>query len=101
MYTDLATIQHKYEADQLQNLALSHNLAVSTWIGLYNDANSWCWSMGDEPLGTFRKWFSPNPDNYLANEHCGGQNTNGWFDLSCTRTLPFICFDGKKRSFFY
>ncbi|XP_046698571.1 macrophage mannose receptor 1-like [Silurus meridionalis] len=93
MYTDLATFETPDEITQLQNIAKSQNCADSIWIGLYNDVNSWRWSMGNVPLGSLKDWYSPNPDNLLAKESCGAIDPNGWYDYSCTTLLTFICFD--------
>ncbi|KAF7686993.1 hypothetical protein HF521_015386 [Silurus meridionalis] len=93
MYTDLATFETPDEITQLQNIANSQNCADSIWIGLYNDVNSWRWSMGNVPLGSFINWYPPNPDNQLAKQSCGVVNPNGWLDNSCTTLMTFICFD--------
>ncbi|XP_058240393.1 macrophage mannose receptor 1-like [Hemibagrus wyckioides] len=95
MYTDLATFENHDEAVRAQNIAQSQSLTGSTWIGLYNDVNSWRWSMGNEPLGSFRSWCYTNPDNYASNEYCAAVDVPGWFDSCCATTFPFICFDGR------
>lgn len=96
-YTDLATIETHDEAVQVQNLLQSQNFISSVWIGLYNDVTSWRWSMGNEPLGSLRYWYSPNPNNLKAKESCGEIDPSGWNDYTCATPLPFICFDGMKR----
>ncbi|KAK3523263.1 hypothetical protein QTP86_028047 [Hemibagrus guttatus] len=100
MYTDLATVENQYESVRLQNIAQSQSCTASTWIGLYNDVNSWRWSMGNEPLGSFRSWCCSNPDNWAAIENCAAVDVTGWFDSSCASTFPFICFDGKELIIF-
>lgn len=95
-YTDLATIENNDESVRAQNLLKSQSCTSSVWIGLYNDVNSWRWSMGNEPLGSLRMWSFPNPDNKLSREYCAGIIPTGWFDYTCTIPLPFICFDGKE-----
>ncbi|XP_027003359.1 macrophage mannose receptor 1-like [Tachysurus fulvidraco] len=94
-YSDLATIEYQYEAVQLKNIAQNQSLTSNAWIGLYNDVNSWRWSMGNEPLGSYRNWCYTNPDNYNAQEYCAAVDVPGWFDSSCASNFPFICFDGN------
>ncbi|KAF5885767.1 putative C-type lectin domain family 20 member A isoform X1, partial [Clarias magur] len=94
-YIDLASYENKDQATQLKNLAQSQNITSSLWIGLYNDINSWRWSMGNEPLGSSRYWYSPNPKNLNSNQYCAGIDTLGWFDHECSAKQPFICFDGR------
>lgn len=98
-YTDLATIADPDEAVQVRNLLQSQNFVSSLWIGLYNDVNSWRWSMGNETLGSFTAWYFPNPDNYHAVESCGAIFYGGWLDCACAALYPFICFDGKKQTY--
>ncbi|XP_046699143.1 macrophage mannose receptor 1-like [Silurus meridionalis] len=93
MYTDLATLETPAEIAQIQNIAKSQNSASTTWIGLYNDVNSWRWSMGNVSLGSFSNWYPPNPDNYLGKESCGAMVPAGWSDDQCETPLTFICFD--------
>ncbi|KAI5087860.1 secretory phospholipase A2 receptor-like isoform X1, partial [Silurus meridionalis] len=95
MYTDLATLETPAEIVKIQNIAKSQNCASATWIGLYNDVNSWRWSMGNESLGSFKFWYSPNPDNWMATESCAAIDLYGWYDFSCKTLLTFICFDGN------
>ncbi|KAK2865918.1 hypothetical protein Q7C36_001974 [Tachysurus vachellii] len=94
-YSDLATIEHQYEAVQLQNIAQSQSCTSNAWIGLYNDVNSWRWSMENAPLGSFRYWCCTNPDNNHSQEYCAAVDVTGWFDSSCASNFAFICFDGN------
>ncbi|XP_053087055.1 putative C-type lectin domain family 20 member A [Pangasianodon hypophthalmus] len=81
---------------RIQFVAQSANFRSSAWIGLYNDVNSWRWSMGNAPLGSLRMWSSPNPDNWHSEEYCAGTSPWGWNDASCTILFPFVCFDDTK-----
>ncbi len=78
----------------------------SAWIGLYDDVNSWRWSLEDndfyqEGERDFRNWYH-EPDNSGGNELCVYMNYDGkWYDLSCDNTLLFVCYDGKNIYFFF
>ncbi|KAF5887015.1 putative C-type lectin domain family 20 member A isoform X1 [Clarias magur] len=69
-YTDLAIVKSNDEMVRLQNEAQIQNFSSGAWIGLYNDINSWRWSMGNVPVG-FTGWYSGLPNNG------GGDNTTG------------------------
>ncbi|XP_035385450.1 macrophage mannose receptor 1-like [Electrophorus electricus] len=46
-YTDLATITNSQDLSSLMNATVV-NSSEEAWIGLYNDINSWRWSLSDE-----------------------------------------------------
>ncbi|XP_058246827.1 putative C-type lectin domain family 20 member A [Hemibagrus wyckioides] len=94
-HTDLAIIKSNEDLVQLQNEAQRQQFSSSAWIGLYNDINSWRWSMENEPLGTTR-WEPGEPNNFLGRQECGAMSFLGWKDLNCTQTLPSICFDDRN-----
>ncbi|KPP58243.1 macrophage mannose receptor 1-like, partial [Scleropages formosus] len=96
-YFDLATIR---DTDDLQNLV---NSAPSTyfgqaWIGLFDDVNSWHWSLSDSSFystgeTSFRNWESGEPDNLGGQEYCAAMTPGGtWDSYSCQERLLFICF---------
>uniref|UniRef100_A0A672SG47 C-type lectin domain-containing protein n=1 Tax=Sinocyclocheilus grahami TaxID=75366 RepID=A0A672SG47_SINGR len=64
----------------------------SAWIGLYDDVNSWRWSLEDndfyqEGERDFRNWYH-EPDNYGGKQLCVYMDyTGNWFDISCDNTL--------------
>ncbi|XP_058272508.1 C-type lectin domain family 10 member A-like [Hemibagrus wyckioides] len=94
-HTDLAIIKSNDDMVRLQNEAQKQQFSSSAWIGLYNNINSWRWSMGNEPLETTR-WGGAEPNNWGGHEECGIITSWGWADVSCTFPLPFVCFDGKN-----
>ncbi|XP_047670611.1 putative C-type lectin domain family 20 member A isoform X2 [Tachysurus fulvidraco] len=51
-HTDLAIIDSNDNMVRLQKEAQRQQFGSSAWIGLYNPINSWCWSMGNKPLGS-------------------------------------------------
>ncbi|KAG9331032.1 hypothetical protein JZ751_020415 [Albula glossodonta] len=99
-YTDLATIDNQEEMEALKGVVGS-GYKGQAWIGLYDDRDSWQWSLADRDFYSegeteFRNWDSGEPNNYGGSEHCVVMRTNGkWNDASSdTKTQPFICYDG-------
>uniref|UniRef100_A0A3Q3ILR6 C-type lectin domain-containing protein n=1 Tax=Monopterus albus TaxID=43700 RepID=A0A3Q3ILR6_MONAL len=90
-YTDLATIDNMEDMNILKNMR--------AWIGLYDDINSWRWSLADggffsEGEDKFRNWAPDQPDNYQNKEKCAAiDNTGQWLDYNCENTLPAVCLD--------
>ncbi len=107
-YTDLATIDNMEEMNRLIN-TVNGSFIDSAWIGLYDDVNSWRWSLEDndfyqEGERDFRNFYH-EPDN-AGNELCVYMDSNGnWFDYSCDNSFTFVCYDGKtfqlKNYFLY
>ncbi|XP_050948618.1 macrophage mannose receptor 1-like [Labeo rohita] len=101
-YTDLATIDNMEEMNRLIN-TVNGSYNGSAWIGLYDDVNSWRWSLEDnvfyqEGERDFRNWYH-EPDNRGGNEMCVFMNYDGnWFDLPCDNILEFICYDGRENA---
>ena len=71
------------------------------WIGLYDDLDSWRWSLDDDSFykegeRDFRGWRH-QPDNYNGKELCVYMNYNGmWFDQYCQYSFTSVCYDGEK-----
>uniref|UniRef100_A0A8C1KNM7 Si:dkey-11o15.5 n=1 Tax=Cyprinus carpio TaxID=7962 RepID=A0A8C1KNM7_CYPCA len=102
IYTDLATIDNMEEMNRLIN-TVNGSYNDSAWIGLYDDVNSWRWSLEDndfyqEGERDFRNWLH-EPNNNAGNELCVYMDSNGnWFDYSCDQPYTFICYDGRENS---
>ncbi|XP_047657896.1 putative C-type lectin domain family 20 member A [Tachysurus fulvidraco] len=94
-HTDLAIIDSNDNMVRLQNEAQRHQFSFSAWIGLYNDINSWRWSMGNFTVGSTR-WHSGEPDNNGGHQECGAITPVGLSDISCTALFPSVCFDVSK-----
>ncbi|XP_058613434.1 macrophage mannose receptor 1-like [Onychostoma macrolepis] len=101
-YTDLATIDNMEEMNRLIN-TVNGSYNGSAWIGLYDDVNSWRWSLEDndfyqEGERDFRNWYH-EPDNNGGKELCVYMDYNGkWYDISCDNLLPFVCYDGRGNA---
>ncbi|KAK3525467.1 hypothetical protein QTP86_031908, partial [Hemibagrus guttatus] len=91
-HTDLAIINSNDNMVRLQNEAQRQQFSSSAWLGLYNDINSWRWSMGNEPVTTMR-WALFEPGNGGGRQECGAMSPLGWKDLACTLLHPSVCFD--------
>ncbi|XP_044038973.1 C-type mannose receptor 2-like isoform X2 [Siniperca chuatsi] len=104
-YGDLATISDTKDISRISNL--TRNWEKTFWIGLYDDVNSWKWSLVGKHFYTgvvedYRQWQKDQPDNALAAEHCVSMMEDGfWRDNSCTLVKkPLICFrDGMKDQY--
>ncbi|XP_051734835.1 macrophage mannose receptor 1-like [Ctenopharyngodon idella] len=104
-YSDLATIENEQQTVQLLDTVKDDSIDLA-WIGLYDDLNSWKWTLEDsdffndfyqEGERDYRN-FNNQPDNSGGNELCVYMDYDGkWYDMSCDNTLPFICYDGKEN----
>ncbi|XP_053475465.1 C-type mannose receptor 2-like isoform X2 [Ictalurus furcatus] len=98
MYTDLATILSDTDWLRFEKEAASKGLTTSAWVGLYNDLNSWRWSLNDLPLKdvTYTNWSPGEPNNSGGKETCGSVILFGeWWDIPCTVLRPFICYNAS------
>ncbi|KAF7703013.1 hypothetical protein HF521_022020, partial [Silurus meridionalis] len=95
-YTDLAIIQNTDDVVQIQNEIQGKQFKSSAWIGLYNDNNSWRWSLGNVPLGSFNDWYYSQPQNEDGNDECAVIWGMGWLDCPCNYLVSFVCFDETK-----
>ncbi|XP_047661516.1 macrophage mannose receptor 1-like [Tachysurus fulvidraco] len=99
-YTDLATIDNMEEMNTLLN-TVNGSYSDLAWIGLYDDVDSWRWSLDDDAFyqegeRDFRGW-PHQPDNYNGNEMCVSMNYKGeWFDRPCNDRNLFICYNGTN-----
>ncbi|XP_033981449.1 macrophage mannose receptor 1-like [Trematomus bernacchii] len=104
-HTDLATVD-SMEVVQLLNDKLDpnklseHGNIYRVWIGLYDDVDSWMWSLSDtsffKPRETkFRQWASGEPNNKYSVEHCTLiiSNNGLWNDGGCAARVNAVCLD--------
>lgn len=98
IYTDLATILSDTDWLRVTSVSKSKRLTTDAWVGLYNDVNSWRWSLDDVPLKnvTYTFWQPGEPNNYLGKQSCVMAWEYGyWSDIECTLLRPYICYNGE------
>ncbi|XP_036444938.1 C-type mannose receptor 2-like [Colossoma macropomum] len=102
-YTDLATIDNMEEMNRLNN-TVNGRYSGLAWIGLYDDLDSWRWSLDNESFykegeRDFRGW-SRQPDNYNGKELCVYMSSTGeWFDTPCTDIRGFVCYNSNDSTY--
>lgn len=99
-HSDLATIATEMDFNEVAGLPQN----TTFWIGLYDDVNSWDWSLVGKPLNTaentgYRRWQEGQPDNAGAAQHCVALSTSGgWTDESCTATQMYsLCYGVRTK----
>ncbi|XP_024858748.2 macrophage mannose receptor 1-like [Kryptolebias marmoratus] len=98
-YTGLATIENEEDLKILKDTAALLDKTYTAWIGLYDDLNSWRWSMSDPDFyqndqNKFRKWRTEEPNNEFGKQTCGEITSDGfWNDEACSRTQASVCID--------
>ncbi|XP_066580865.1 C-type mannose receptor 2-like [Amia ocellicauda] len=94
-HTDLASIDNAEELNRLLNIVDSA-YREKVWIGLYDDLNSWQWTLADSDFfkeSEYHNWNSEQPNNKGSNENCGAMdNIGGWFDDNCRHNHSFLCY---------
>ncbi|XP_053505078.1 macrophage mannose receptor 1-like [Ictalurus furcatus] len=102
-YTDLATINNMEEMNTIFN-TVNGSYSGLAWIGLYDDLDSWRWSLDDDSFyqegeRDFRGW-DQQPDNYNGQELCVSMNNRGeWFDRPCTDRQSFVCYNDTSNTY--
>ncbi len=97
-YTDLATIDNMEEMNRLIK-TVRGTFYGSTWIGLYDDLNSWRWSLENAALGGgFKSWSVQQPVNSGGQSLCVYMvfNLGTWGETACDNQYPFVCYDGEN-----
>ncbi|XP_033987628.1 uncharacterized protein LOC117483405 [Trematomus bernacchii] len=95
-HTDLATVDSMEVVELLNNMA--GQFKQSAWIGLYEDRDTWRWSMSDPSFYgpgeiEFRGWGTGEPTNG-HDEQCTIFYSDGrWNDYYCNGAFSVVCFD--------
>ncbi|KAM8755146.1 C-type mannose receptor 2-like isoform 2-T4 [Acanthopagrus schlegelii] len=103
-YTDLATVDNMEDMKILIDMADRRKVVDSeysqfAWIGLYDDLDSWRWSLSDTRIykdgeTEFRRWSPKEPNNENGGEHCVEMYDNGlWNDVGCHKLTKAVCVD--------
>lgn len=76
------------------------------WIGLYDDVDSWRWSLADGGFYTdqeaeYRNWAHREPNNWKGQEKCGMVYDSGeWNDFNCESDKPAVCAEVRGEQTF-
>ncbi|XP_056587691.1 macrophage mannose receptor 1 [Triplophysa dalaica] len=104
-YTDLVTVENEQETVQLLNTVNDYNSTDLAWIGLYDDLNSWRWTLEDSEFFSqeqkqFRNWYKQEPVNYGGRSLCVYMYAyyGRWYTANCDNTLSFICHDERLNA---
>ncbi|KAI9525203.1 hypothetical protein NQZ68_009885 [Dissostichus eleginoides] len=91
-YTDLATV-HSMEVVKLLNDSFGSNTSKA-WIGLYDDQDTWSWSLSNTRFNNFA------PSNSDRREHCTLNSSVDelWDAGGCEEHINAICFDVSGSS---
>ncbi|KAK2863599.1 hypothetical protein Q5P01_003132 [Channa striata] len=103
-YTDLATVETLEDVNTLTAMANLSQMIYSSnnyraWIGLYDDVNSWRWSLADAAFykpeeADFKNWADGEPNNDRSVERCADMYGNGfWNDEDCEMPFSSVCSD--------
>ncbi|XP_028260902.1 mannose-binding protein C-like [Parambassis ranga] len=99
-YSDLATIATERDFNEVASLPQN----TTFWIGLYDDVNSWDWSLVGElfnPPGDkrYRRWQEGQPDNARSAQHCVALSKSGtWTDESCSTAITYpLCYGVRTK----
>ena len=117
-YNAAVTLMHHQQSNPVSQISVTaghillHNDFNSikyyfqrAWIGLYDDVDSWRWSLSDTSFykhgeADFRRWHSAEPDNKGYAEHCTVMSADGfWFDRGCEHHHEAACFDVRGEDF--
>ncbi|KAI4905502.1 hypothetical protein NFI96_014286 [Prochilodus magdalenae] len=103
-YVDLASIDNSEGTRAIKNIRGIKN-SRSTWIGLYDDLNSWRWSLDDDKFykgneRNFRNWYIQKPENWGGDSQCVyfSSYEASWWTTSCSSTRRFFCYDGRANA---
>ncbi|XP_050948619.1 L-selectin-like [Labeo rohita] len=101
-YTDLATIENQQQTVQLIDTINDDSIDLA-WIGLYDDLNSWKWTLENSDFfkageKDFRNWNNPGPDISTPHRLCVYMNYGAWLTTGCSSFYPVICYDGRENA---
>ncbi len=102
-HTDLVTINDIQEQNDINQVI--NSVSDRVWIGL-KSTDTWIWSLSDPDFyrrdeSQYRNWkpSQPGEDGDCVFMDCGENGANGkkghWHDEDCSKTLPFICYNGE------
>ncbi|XP_030194762.1 lymphocyte antigen 75-like isoform X1 [Gadus morhua] len=99
---DLATVHGPENQTRLVELGRKYNSHL--WIGLYDDVESWTWSLSENANysgGEVERWSWPwrgdEPINGRDREGCVRMHLEAWDIVDCNIGHFFFCFDNNKN----
>ncbi|KAK2838968.1 hypothetical protein Q7C36_013782 [Tachysurus vachellii] len=97
-YADLATVESDLDWLRLKDNLAREGLTGAAWVGLYNDINSWRWSINGVPLkNNYQNWNGIQPDNDGGHQPCSTMGPYGyWWDFECESLFPIICYNANN-----
>ncbi|XDV38524.1 hypothetical protein PO909_007904 [Leuciscus waleckii] len=102
-FTDLATTENEQQTVQLLDTVNDDSIDLA-WIGLYDDLNSWKWTLEDndffmEGQKDFRNWYNQEPNYYGGQSVCVVMYMGIWYTYPCSNALyPTVCYDGRENA---
>ncbi|XP_007578265.2 macrophage mannose receptor 1-like [Poecilia formosa] len=90
-------MENMEDVGSLNNMAASLGFTSTAWIGLYDDVNSWRWSVSESDLdqkqeNDFTNWYRGEPNNHAGGESCVEMFADGfWSDVTCSSLQGSIC----------
>ncbi|ROL47474.1 C-type mannose receptor 2 [Anabarilius grahami] len=105
-YTDLATIDNAQQTNQLLDTVNDDSIDLA-WIGLYDDLNSWKWTLEDSGFFNgggkeFQNWYNPGPGNSAAQNLCVYMYYGIWYTASCSNSFyPTVCYDASSHQYHF
>ncbi|KAK7131340.1 hypothetical protein R3I94_016469 [Phoxinus phoxinus] len=102
-YSDLASIENEQQTVQLLDTVNDDSIDLA-WIGLYDDQNSWNWTLEGsdffkEEEKDFRNWYNQGPSNYGGQSVCAFMYMGIWYTLYCSIAFyPTVCYDGRENA---
>ncbi|KAM9449813.1 putative C-type lectin domain family 20 member A isoform 1-T3 [Clarias gariepinus] len=95
-YGDLAAVESSDDKSKITAEAVKYSMTTPGWIGLYNNVDSWRWSLNNVLLKdtALKNWASSEPSNDGA---CGAiDNTGYWSAKRCIALNTFVCYDSTR-----
>ncbi|XP_043975631.1 C-type mannose receptor 2-like [Gambusia affinis] len=110
-FLDLVSVSSMEDVTLLTNMVdldamvyMNTSFQHRAWIGLFDDLDSWRWSITDPNFyrdgeAAFRNWRIGEPNNYQGKESCGGMwNSGFWNDNPCQMLAKVICHDVQEQN---
>nr|XP_013998635.1 unnamed protein product [Salmo salar] len=103
-YIDLATVDNTEDMARLRKVIDgSSGIKDKVWIGLYDNINSWKWSLDNSDYYSDRteygNWYANEPNNVGSSQYCVVIEENGhWNDISCAIECYPVCYDANATN---